>query len=189
MVSHCQQRKLSVRQQVTAVINTARLVLLDNFCVLCRSYVSVSELENRMSSSWNSYDQYEVAIPLTKIGDCMKALNQELYGPTQRWKGFRVPTLLRFIKGKCLLLAGIIDLSRWIMLADLETQVSCLCRHAELLLLHMKALVMYRTCIPLRIGCHVLKDYLCIAEVPCWLAASLLIHTHCRCSAAASDPS
>eukprot|EP00878_Enallax_costatus_P036715 GHUV01041260.1.p1 GENE.GHUV01041260.1~~GHUV01041260.1.p1 ORF type:complete len:308 (+),score=29.38 GHUV01041260.1:973-1896(+) len=47
------------------------------------SYVSISELENRMSSAWNSYDQYEVAIPLSKVPDCMKAVNEELYGPVR----------------------------------------------------------------------------------------------------------
>ncbi len=33
-----------------------------------RSYLSLSETENRQYNSYNAYDQYEVAVPLDKVG-------------------------------------------------------------------------------------------------------------------------
>eukprot|EP00879_Flechtneria_rotunda_P007977 GHRR01008358.1.p1 GENE.GHRR01008358.1~~GHRR01008358.1.p1 ORF type:complete len:642 (+),score=132.76 GHRR01008358.1:338-2263(+) len=65
-----------------------------------QSYLSISELENRLHAAWNSYDQYEVAVPLSKAGDCLAAVQTELYGSSARWKGFRAPALVRFIRGE-----------------------------------------------------------------------------------------
>jgi len=62
--------------------------------------MSISEMENRVYNSWNSYDQYEVAVPLRKAADCLTAVNAELYGPRARWNGFRSPALVRFIRGR-----------------------------------------------------------------------------------------
>ncbi|WIA21698.1 hypothetical protein OEZ85_000865 [Tetradesmus obliquus] len=64
------------------------------------SYVSISEMENKLYAAWNSYDQYEVAVPLSKAGDCLGAVTKELYGPAQRWRGFRSPALVRFIRAE-----------------------------------------------------------------------------------------
>ena len=44
------------------------------------------------------YDQYEVSIPLSRVHTCYSALADTLYGPEQRWRGFRAPGLLRFVK-------------------------------------------------------------------------------------------
>jgi hypothetical protein len=65
-----------------------------------RSYLSISELENKVHAAFNAYDQYEVAVPLRQAGQCMEALAQEMYGPGAHWRGFRSPLLLRFSKGK-----------------------------------------------------------------------------------------
>jgi hypothetical protein len=42
--------------------------------------------------------QYEVSIPLSRVYTCYAALADKLYGPEQRWRGFRAPGLLRFVK-------------------------------------------------------------------------------------------
>lgn len=44
------------------------------------------------------YDQYEVSIPLSRVHTCYAALAEKLYGNEQRWRGFRAPGLLRFVK-------------------------------------------------------------------------------------------
>jgi hypothetical protein len=61
--------------------------------------VSISEFENRVHAAFNAYDQYEVAVPLDKAGDCMAAVAKEVYGPQRLWAGFRAPPLIRFISG------------------------------------------------------------------------------------------
>jgi hypothetical protein len=42
----------------------------------------------------------QVAVPLSKAGDCLAAVQKELYGPAARWRGFRSPALVRFIRGE-----------------------------------------------------------------------------------------
>ena len=42
--------------------------------------------------------QYEASIPLSRVYTCYAALAEKLYGPEQRWRGFRAPGLLRFVK-------------------------------------------------------------------------------------------
>ena len=42
--------------------------------------------------------QYEASIPLSRVYTCYAALADKLYGPEQRWRGFRAPGLLRFVK-------------------------------------------------------------------------------------------
>ena len=45
------------------------------------------------------YDQYEVGIPFSRVHTCYAALaDAKLYGREQRWRGFRAPALLRFVK-------------------------------------------------------------------------------------------
>ena len=39
-------------------------------------------------------------MPLDRIGDCAAALVQALYGPEQRWRGFRTPLFIRFVKAQ-----------------------------------------------------------------------------------------
>ena len=46
----------------------------------------------------HSADQYEVSIPLSRVHTCYAALAEKLYGSEQRWRGFRAPGLLRFVK-------------------------------------------------------------------------------------------
>ena len=60
------------------------------------------ELENdvRYFARNTPYDQLEVAIPLEKAGDCMKIVNDEMYGPKELWRGFRTPSFIRFVNGE-----------------------------------------------------------------------------------------
>ena len=51
-----------------------------------------------MYSPYNSYDQYEVAVPLSRAADCLAALSSEVYA-RQLWHGFRVPALLQLVAG------------------------------------------------------------------------------------------
>jgi hypothetical protein len=39
-------------------------------------------------------------VPLSKAGDCLAAVHRELYGPAARWRGFRSPALVRFLRGE-----------------------------------------------------------------------------------------
>jgi hypothetical protein len=68
--------------------------------MLCRAFLSLSSFENVMHAGYNAYDQYELAIPLAKAGDCMSALSAAMYGSGQLWRGFRSPALIRFISGE-----------------------------------------------------------------------------------------
>jgi hypothetical protein len=49
--------------------------------------------------------QYEVSISLSRVHSCYAALTEKLYGPELRWRGFRSPGLLRFVKGEAGLLS------------------------------------------------------------------------------------
>jgi hypothetical protein len=53
-----------------------------------------------MQTDGVQYDQYEVSIPLSRVHTCYAALSAKLYGPESRWRGFRAPGLLRFVKGE-----------------------------------------------------------------------------------------
>ncbi|QDZ18639.1 putative D-arabinono-1,4-lactone oxidase [Chloropicon primus] len=64
-----------------------------------RAYVSLSDGQNRMHAI-NPYDQYEVSIPLTTMGDCLEDLGHLMYGPYALWTGTRTPFLTRFVKGE-----------------------------------------------------------------------------------------
>lgn len=68
--------------------------------VLRSAFLSFSSFENVMHAGYNAYDQYEVAIPVAKVGDCMSALTAAMYGSGQLWRGFRSPALIRFISGE-----------------------------------------------------------------------------------------
>ncbi|KAI8470601.1 MAG: POT family-domain-containing protein [Monoraphidium minutum] len=65
-----------------------------------RAFLSLSEMENRLYSPYNSYDQYELAVPLSRAADCMEAVAAEVYGPHQLFQGFRTPALFRFVAGE-----------------------------------------------------------------------------------------
>lgn len=53
-----------------------------------------------MQTDGVQYDQYEVAIPLSRVHTCYAALAEALYGAQQRWRGFRAPALLRFVRAE-----------------------------------------------------------------------------------------
>jgi hypothetical protein len=67
----------------------ARHLTLSRPCTLCSVYAT----------------QYEMYIPLSRIHTCYAALTEKLYGTEQRWRGFRAPGLLRFVKGETGLLS------------------------------------------------------------------------------------
>jgi hypothetical protein len=37
----------------------------------CRAYASMAEVENQMHARFTAYDQYELGVPLSSVGDCM----------------------------------------------------------------------------------------------------------------------
>ena len=41
-----------------------------------------------------------MSIPLSRVHTCYAALSEKLYGAEQRWRGFRAPALLRFVKSE-----------------------------------------------------------------------------------------
>ncbi len=53
-----------------------------------------------MQSDGIQYDQYEVSVSLSRVHDCFAALEEKLYGAEQRWRGFRAPGLIRFVKNE-----------------------------------------------------------------------------------------
>ena len=65
-----------------------------------KAFISMSESGNKRSSTMQPYDQFEVAIPIDKAGDCLKGVVEEIYGPKNLFTGFRTPGLIRFIPGE-----------------------------------------------------------------------------------------
>ena len=65
-----------------------------------KAFISMTESGNTQSSTMQPYDQFEVAVPLEKAGDCMIRLSEQIYGPKNLWEGFRTPALVRFISGE-----------------------------------------------------------------------------------------
>lgn len=65
-----------------------------------KAFISMTESGNVRSSTMQPYDQFEVAIPLEKAGDCMIGAKEVLYGPENNWEGFRTPALVRFVSGE-----------------------------------------------------------------------------------------
>ena len=54
----------------------------------------------RCACAYITPQQYEVSIPLSRAHTCFSALADKLYGTEQRWRGFRAPGLVRFVKGE-----------------------------------------------------------------------------------------
>lgn len=65
-----------------------------------KAYISMSEAGTIESSTLDPYNQYEVAIPFEKAGDCLTKVNEMIYGPENLWEGFRTPALIRFVSGE-----------------------------------------------------------------------------------------
>lgn len=57
----------------------------------------MSETGTATHSVATAYDQYEVAIPLERAGDCLLRFSEEVYGSRALWRGFRTPPLIRFV--------------------------------------------------------------------------------------------
>jgi hypothetical protein len=77
------------------------------------AYASCSELESALHAAVNAYDQYEVALPLARLGGsagaaggggrrCLPLLLDTLYKPggPEAWRAFRAPALVRFVAGE-----------------------------------------------------------------------------------------
>ena len=61
------------------------------------TFLSMTERQYELHQRYG-YEQLEVAVPLTKAGDCMRAFKEALYDDRQLNLGFRSQALLRFIK-------------------------------------------------------------------------------------------
>lgn len=69
-------------------------------------YAFLSQTEfTTASATFAPYDQYEVAIPISKAGTCFQEVAEIIYGPDQLWNGFRTPGLIRFLSAENFYLA------------------------------------------------------------------------------------
>lgn len=64
------------------------------------SFIAMTEFQNKWLHGLANYDQYEVVIPITSVGDCLKEVTKEVYS-RKLWEGTRPPALVRFtgVKG------------------------------------------------------------------------------------------
>ncbi|KDD75423.1 hypothetical protein H632_c692p2 [Helicosporidium sp. ATCC 50920] len=68
------------------------------------AFISQSEFTTR-NNNFAAYDQYEVAIPLSKAGTCLQGLSHKMYKEEALWKGFRSQPLIRFLSSEDLYLS------------------------------------------------------------------------------------
>lgn len=64
-----------------------------------QAYLSQTEFTTA-SATFAPYDQYEVAIPISRAGSCLREVSETIYGPDALWEGFRTPALIRFISAE-----------------------------------------------------------------------------------------
>lgn len=55
-----------------------------------QSYLSMSETETAVTSTFAPYRQHEVAIPLSRAATCLEEVGKEVYGPAKLWEGERM---------------------------------------------------------------------------------------------------
>lgn len=73
------------------------------------SYITMMEWQYDRIDSLAAYDQYEVAIPLTRAGDCWRELERSIYGDEERWRAFRTQALVRFVSEETAFLSPTFD--------------------------------------------------------------------------------
>lgn len=59
-------------------------------CPRMQSYLSMSETETAVTSTFAPYRQHEVAIPLSRAATCLEEVGREVYGPAKLWEGERM---------------------------------------------------------------------------------------------------
>ena len=62
-----------------------------------RAHVSLTDQQNRYHVM-NPYDQYELAVPVSSMGDCLEKVGEATYGSARLYTGSRTPFLTRFVK-------------------------------------------------------------------------------------------
>ena len=62
-----------------------------------RAHVSLTDQQNRYHVI-NPYDQYELAVPVASMADCLERVGEAVYGPDRLYSGSRTPFLTRFVK-------------------------------------------------------------------------------------------
>lgn len=65
-----------------------------------RAFPTALENDVRYFAKNAPYDQIEISVALEKAADCLKLVGDEVYGPAELWRGFRTPTLIRFVSGE-----------------------------------------------------------------------------------------
>ncbi|KAK9823265.1 hypothetical protein WJX72_001448 [[Myrmecia] bisecta] len=75
---------------------TARSLVAPGTYAARDAYLSVSDLGSRQMSTFDPYDQYELSVPLSQAGDCLKLVVQAAAAPALG-AAFRVPALIRFV--------------------------------------------------------------------------------------------
>ena len=61
-----------------------------------RAYMSMTEGQSRRHRFFSAYDQWEMFVPLSKVGDCVAAVADRLYNSDdEAWRGFRTQFLMR----------------------------------------------------------------------------------------------
>ncbi|EFN59179.1 hypothetical protein CHLNCDRAFT_138071 [Chlorella variabilis] len=62
-----------------------------------KAFLSMAESETQVTSTFAPYDQYEVAVPISRAGSCLMEVGKEVYGDAKLWDGARTPFLVRFV--------------------------------------------------------------------------------------------
>jgi len=71
-----------------------------------KAYLSMVDRSMALHAGFAPYIQFEVAIPLKIAGECMKRVNDLIYGPEKLYEGFRTPALLRYTPGETFYLSN-----------------------------------------------------------------------------------
>eukprot|EP00889_Picochlorum_renovo_P004731 jgi/Picre1/31761/NNA_007111.t1 len=89
-----------------------------------KAYLSMIDQGMSMHAGFSPYNQFEVAIPLTNVAECLPRVLDVVYGDEKLYEGFRTPGLVRFTPGESFYLSnaqGDKGPHMWINLEDYVT--------------------------------------------------------------------
>ncbi|KAI8101866.1 hypothetical protein M9434_006929 [Picochlorum sp. BPE23] len=89
-----------------------------------KAYLSMIDQGMSMHAGFSPYNQFEVAIPLTHVAECLPRVLDVVYGDEKLYEGFRTPGLVRFTPGESFYLSnaqGDKGPHMWINLEDYVT--------------------------------------------------------------------
>lgn len=65
-----------------------------------KAYLASTAGDSQITDTIAPFDQYEIAVPFERAGDCLKLVGEAVYGPEQLWTSFRTANNIRFISGE-----------------------------------------------------------------------------------------